>query len=79
MISIKIILYIKEVFYVRGKKNSAELTDKVLSVMITDNYSRKSVDNHIRYVYCALTKFCDDHFEGEYLVEAGEAFYEDDL
>lgn len=56
------------------RKNCAELTDKVLSVMITDNYSCKSIDNKIRYVYCALTKFCDDHFEGEYFVEAGEAF-----
>lgn len=56
------------------RKKCAELTEKVLSAMITDNYSRKEVDNYIRYVYRTLTKYCDDHFEGEYLVKAGEAF-----
>jgi len=56
------------------RKKCAELTEKVLSVMITDNYSRKSVDNHIRYVYSTLTKYCDNHFEGEYFIDAGEAF-----
>jgi integrase/recombinase XerD len=56
------------------RKKCAELIDKVLSVMLIDNYSHKSVDHNIRYVYCALVKFCDDHFEGKYFVEAGETF-----
>lgn len=56
------------------KRNCTELTRAMLSAMRSDNYSHKSVDHHVRYVYSALTQFCNEHFDGNYSVEAGEAF-----
>jgi len=56
------------------KENCAELTEAMLSAIRSDNYSHKSVDNHVRYVYNALARFCNEHFDGDYSVEAGEAF-----
>jgi len=56
------------------KKNCIEVTGAMLSAMCSDNYSHKSVDTNVRYVYSTLMRFCNERFDGNYSVEAGEAF-----
>ena len=55
-------------------KYCAELSERLVSEMLSDGYSPKSVDHHVRHIYNSLTKFCSERFEGEYSVQAGKAF-----
>ncbi|GFI63469.1 tyrosine recombinase XerD [Lactobacillaceae bacterium] len=55
-------------------KPCAGLSEKVLNEMYSDGYSPKSVDHHVRPIYNRLTRYCEEHFEGMYSVDAGEAF-----
>lgn len=50
------------------------LSEKVLNEMYSDGYSPKSVDHHVRPIYNRLARYCEEHFEGMYSVDAGEAF-----
>ena len=56
------------------KRTCTELTEEMLVAMRSDNYSHKSVDTHVKYAYSVLIRFCNEHFEGNYSVEAGDAF-----
>ncbi|MEQ8156747.1 MAG: hypothetical protein ABRQ25_18035 [Clostridiaceae bacterium] len=58
----------------KEEKNCVELSKELLAEMRADGYSCRSVDTHFRSVYNCLIKFCDEHFEGVYSVEAGESF-----
>jgi len=55
-------------------KKCVELSNKLLTKMCDDGYSSRSVDTHFRSVYNCLIKFCDEHFEGMYSIEAGQTF-----
>lgn len=55
-------------------KKCDELSNELLAEMRAGGYSSRSVDTHFRSVYNCLIKFCDEHFEGMYSVEAGESF-----
>ena len=55
-------------------KPCAGLSEKVLNEMYSDGYSPKSVDHHVRPIYNRLARYCEEHFEGMYSVDAGEAF-----
>lgn len=55
-------------------KPCAELSEQVLNEMFSDGYSTKSVEHHVRPIYNRLAKYCEEHFEGMYSVNAGEAF-----
>lgn len=55
-------------------KPCAELSEQVLNEMFSDGYSPKSVEHHVRPIYNRLAKYCEEHFEGMYSVNAGEAF-----
>ena len=56
------------------KRTCTELIEEMLVAMRSDNYSHKSVDTHVKYAYSVLIRFCNEHFEGNYSVEAGDAF-----
>ena len=59
----------------KGKaKPCAGLSEKVLNGMYSDGYSPKSVDHHVRPIYSRLSRYCEEHFEGMYSINAGEAF-----
>ena len=55
-------------------KPCSELSEKVLNEMYSDGYSPKSVDHHVRPIYNRLARYCEEHFEGMYSVDAGKAF-----
>lgn len=55
-------------------KLCAELSEKMLNEMCSDGYSRKSVEHRVRPIYNALSKYCEEHFEGMYSIDAGESF-----
>ena len=55
-------------------KPCAGLSEKVLNEMYSDGYSPKSVDHHVRPIYNRLARYCEEHFEGVYSADAGEAF-----
>lgn len=55
-------------------KPCAELSEQVLNEMFSDGYSPESVEHHVRPIYNRLAKYCEEHFEGMYSVNAGEAF-----
>lgn len=55
-------------------KPCAGLSEKVLNEMYSDGYSPKSVGHHVRPIYNRLARYCEEHFEGMYSVDAGEAF-----
>lgn len=55
-------------------KPCTELSEKVLNEMCSDGYSPKSVEHHVRPIYNRLAKYCEEHFEGMYSVNAGQAF-----
>ena len=55
-------------------KPCTELSEKVLNEMYSVGYSPKSVNHHVRPIYNRLARYCEEHFEGMYSVEAGEAF-----
>ena len=61
-------------FMFEETKYCAELSERLLSEMISDGYSPKSVDHHIRHIYNSLAKFCSERFDEEYSVQAGKAF-----
>jgi len=54
------------------RQHCAELTEKILSAMQADGYACKNE----MYIYRALNRFCEDHYEGMYSCEAGDAFLE---
>ena len=55
-------------------KPCTELSEKVLNEMYSVGYSPKSVNHHVRPIYNRLARYCEEHFEGMYSVDAGEAF-----
>lgn len=55
-------------------KPCTELSEKVLSEMCSDGYSPKGVEYHVRPIYNKLAKYCEEHFQGMYSVNAGKAF-----
>lgn len=55
-------------------KPCVELSEKLLNEMYSDGYSPKSVDHHVRPIYNRLASYCEEHFDGMYSVDAGEAF-----
>lgn len=60
---------------IKGKvKPCTELSEKVLNEMYSVGYSPKSVNHHVRPIYNRLARYCEEHFEGMYSVDAGEAF-----
>ena len=55
-------------------KPCVELSEKVLSEMCSDGYFPKGVEHHVRPIYNKLAKYCEEHFQGMYSVNAGKAF-----
>lgn len=55
-------------------RNCAELSEKMLREMYSDGYSHKSVEHHVKPIYNALVKYCDEHFGGMYSIKAGTSF-----
>ena len=58
----------------KEQRKCAELTQKILAIMREDGYTECSTDNHLKYIYNKLTRFCEDYNEGLYSPDIGMKF-----
>jgi site-specific recombinase XerD len=54
-----------------------ELTQKILAIMREDGYSESVVKSRLKHIYNKLAIFCDEHNEGWYSPEIGNAFLDE--